>query len=404
MRLPWARSASRRAFTTALVVVTGLVASTSGAHADPRGRESVSCAEVTESTVNDWIRRANGGATVLRKVDTGASGCTVPVGPTGLEPLSGRLILTAVGGNLTLHGGDSVFDVRNGGVLTINRLTLSGSTSSAVVNNYGGTVVVNSSTITGNHAFFGGGLVNSGGTMTINDTTITGNTSQGQGGGLGNSGSTGFLVVTNSRITRNNGLYGGGLINAGATTYVIGSEISENTSDGAAAGVVNSAGSLTVIGSTVARNTVLRCPGPSLCGGGFTNAGNLTILRSVVSGHNESAIGNLGGGALQVTNSKVEDNSAPGPGAGVISALGGVVTIKDSEFTRNRTDASGGAVANTGGGVITLERTRITGNSAAVDGGGLANLGNGMVTVTTGSVVTGNAPDDCAGVVEGCQS
>jgi hypothetical protein len=390
----------RRVLTTALVVVSCLAVPTSATAA--AAPDSVACTRVTASVLNDWIRTANAGTDVTERVSTGRQGCAVAVGAAGLVPLTGTFSLTAVGADLTLSGGGSVFDVRNGGVLAIDHLTLTGATSGAVVNNYGGTATVDHSVISGNKAFFGGGLVNSGGRMTVNDTTVTGNESQGQGGGVGNSGVSGYLLVTGSRIIGNNGLYGAGLTNAGATTVVVGSEITDNHSNGAAAGIVNSSGSLTVIGSTIARNLVSNCPGPSLCGGGFTNAGNLTIVRSRVLDHNDSGIGNLGGGRLEVTDTVIAGNSAPGPGAGVINGLGGLVTIKDSVLTRNHSDDSGGAVANTGGGVITVEHSQVTGNSAAVAGGGLANLANGLVRVTDGTFVGRNAPDDCAGAVDGC--
>ena len=109
------------------------------------------------------------------------------IGAQGLEPLTGRLALSTAGGDLVLNGGDSIFDVRARGVLSLTGLTLTGATNSAVRNNSGGRVTITRCRITGNSAsFFGGGLANSGGMMSVEDSDITGNNSAGNSGGLDN--------------------------------------------------------------------------------------------------------------------------------------------------------------------------------------------------------------------------
>jgi predicted outer membrane repeat protein len=81
------------------------------------------------------------------------------------------------------------------------------------------TVTIVNSTISGNHATYGGGIYNSGGHLilgvgchlTITNCSIFGNTATDQGGGIYNLGD---LTVTNSTISDNSASYGGAIENA----------------------------------------------------------------------------------------------------------------------------------------------------------------------------------------------
>jgi hypothetical protein len=76
---------------------------------------------------------------------------------------------------------------------------------------------VTSSTLTGNSAAFGGGILNSfSGELTVSNSTLAGNSATTQGGGIDNDG--GSLTVSNATISGNAAVQGGGLCNEGTMT------------------------------------------------------------------------------------------------------------------------------------------------------------------------------------------
>ena len=91
------------------------------------------------------------------------------------------------------NGGGGVFNW--GRSLTIANSTISGNTADfgAGLYNYGGLVTIENSTISGNRANFGGGGIYNassgygGGRLTITNGTISGNSANSRGGGLVNS-------------------------------------------------------------------------------------------------------------------------------------------------------------------------------------------------------------------------
>lgn len=177
---------------------------------------------MSETTLNGWIRAANNGAHVHERLTPTPKDCVVTIGPAGLDPLVGKLTLTVTDpGRLTFSGGDSIFDVRDRGVLSLTGLVLTGATATAITNNHGGTVTLTGTKVTGNsnQGIFGGGLANSGGTMTIVDSEVSGNTAAGQGGGIANAGINSSLTVVNSRVTGNTGLFGAGMSTSGAPSW-----------------------------------------------------------------------------------------------------------------------------------------------------------------------------------------
>jgi hypothetical protein len=135
--------------------------------------------------------------------------------------------------------------IHNGGTLTLNNTTVSGNsntgsygsgiynsgtlvlTNAAVMDNdfegngggagsgiynaYGGSAILNNSTVSGNHAagdnyVLGGGISN-GGTLTLNNSTVSGNSALG-GGGISNGGT---LTLNNCTVSGNSAGIGGGL-------------------------------------------------------------------------------------------------------------------------------------------------------------------------------------------------
>jgi hypothetical protein len=164
--------------------------------------------------------------------------------------LSGTIVLT--GGQLTIANND----------LTIvgpgaDELSVSGNNASRVFEVDGVRAALSGLTITGGRSvsFFlpGGGLYNSGGTVTIDDCSITGNSAF-FSGGIDNSG---MLTIDDCSITGNSAGdgAGGGLNNNGGTVTIDASAIAGNSGFGLGDGLANNGGGkMTIDACTIAGN------------------------------------------------------------------------------------------------------------------------------------------------------
>jgi hypothetical protein len=145
-----------------------------------------------------------------------------------------------------------------------------------------GKLTVAGCTISGNQAmYFGGGIANYGGnygaTVTVKGSTISGNTAgssstTGWGGGIYTYGSTatvtGSTTITGSTISGNTAYCGGGIGGEGFhTTTVTNSIISGNTAK-SGGGIFEDSGQLTVTGSTISGNTASNGDGGGILWGG----------------------------------------------------------------------------------------------------------------------------------------
>jgi hypothetical protein len=227
-------------------------------------------------------------------------------GPTGLPVISSVITIAGQGSTIARDNGAPYFRivaVNSTGDLTLQETTISGGIAPAPyyvpphngggVANYGGTLTVLNSTISGNAAAVyctafcysgsGGGVANLGGTLIVTNSTIAGNSALFSGGGVANLGGT--LIVTNSTISGNGD---GGVRNYGTGT-VTNSTISGNVGN-FGGGVLNN-GTLTVLNSTITGNRVFGYSGDAGCrpgyGGGVLNSfgGTLTLVRTLVSGN-----------------------------------------------------------------------------------------------------------------------
>jgi hypothetical protein len=168
-------------------------------------------------------------------------------------------------------------------------------------------------------SYNGGGVVNYGGTLTITNSTISGKFTSlsfvGSGGGVAN---TGTLTMTYSTIAGNycghSGPGGGGVYNTGVFTMTH-SIIAGNSVSGFFGGGVLSRGTLTITNSTITGNTEdAECLGyygpdyPCVFGGGVANYGTLTITSSTITG-NEGGTGGVGNsGTLTLARTLVSGN------------------------------------------------------------------------------------------------
>lgn len=113
-------------------------------------------------------------------------------------------------------------------------------------------------------------------------------------------------------------------------------------------------------------------------GAGISNAGTLSLLRSVVANNHGTGVYSGGGGGifnagtLSLESSAVRDNTAAYRGGGICN-LSGTVSLKNSTVSNNtETYGGGGGIANLCGSVTVIGSV-IRGNNTGANGGGINN-------------------------------
>ncbi|MGE0474459.1 MAG: hypothetical protein AB7P17_12565 [Nitrospirales bacterium] len=202
------------------------------------------------------------------------------------------------------------------------------------------------------------------GTMTLKNSTVIDNGFfQGDGGGIVNKGT---MEITESTIRDNGQEFYAGINNVGRMTLK-NSTVADNHAESEGGGIGNLSGGWMEISNSLIQNN------DANSGGGIDNAGDMTILRSVITG-NEARIAFGNGGAILNT---------------------GALTISRTVIANNTASGRGGGILNFGGD-LTLDRTIIAGNQAGEVGGGISHELNGLF-VTEKTVVVNNTPDNCSG-------
>jgi hypothetical protein len=226
------------------------------------------------------------------------------------------------------------------------------------ISNYG-TLTLTNSTLSGNLADFGGGGISNYGTLTLTNSTLSGNSAYYRGGGgIENAGT---LTLTNSTLSGNSADFGGGIYNYGT---------------------ISNYGTLTLTNSTLSGNSA------DSGGGGIDNGGTLTVNNSTLSG-NQANFGSDGGGienagTLTLSNSTLSGNSAHsydfgghidgGEGGGIYNA--GTVTVNNSTIAGNSAGTTGGGISNSSLATLHSGNTLIAANTAPADPDLLGNLGS----------------------------
>jgi hypothetical protein len=219
----------------------------------------------------------------------GASPVTITV--TSAKAISADT--TIDGGSLiTISGGDSVetqvddFLVSAGITFTVQNLTIINTTGG--IYNWGGILVVNNSTFSGN--WQSGGIYNDGGTATVTNSTFTGNTSTSGGGGIGTNSTT---SISNCTFAVNTGTASAIVIYDGNTT-ITNSTFAYNDSGGTNIISSNGDGTSTITNSILANNTGDNCSGSApLVNGGHniddgttcgwdSNSGSLSSINPLL--------------------------------------------------------------------------------------------------------------------------
>ncbi|HEY5269446.1 MAG TPA: hypothetical protein VII97_03860 [Anaerolineales bacterium] len=276
--------------------------------------------------------------------------------PAGFPLIASQLTLLGNGSIIQRTGSTmfGIFQVFVGGNLTLKDLTITGGDvtqeqdgSGGALDIFGGTVILDHVTLTGNLAQWGGAIDNEGGGvgtaggLTLVDSLVTKNISWNNGGGIENNGN---LVIRDSEISSNvskSEVFGGG-------------------------GIYNDGGTITLDHSRLVGNLALE-------GGGLYNDGGVVniVNQSIVSGNVAS-----------------ETNASIPHGGGGINSIGSAeLTIQDSYFIGNQ------APGTTGGGIYNQARLTVTGSvfAANVSGGGgaLFNDSEGLGSIT-GSCILQN--------------
>jgi hypothetical protein len=376
---------------------------------------NVSCDE------NDLIRAiANDHADVLSLAGQCIYTLTVvnnqdPVlGDNGLPVIKRGLTIVGNGAVITRRSTKKfrIFEVAQGGDLTINDLTVDNgdaagdglrSGEGGGVFNFGGTLTVNRSTFSHNHAnSFGGGIGNGdgaeidpsqqvGGTLNLNERTVLSENSSGNSGGAIANGAKGKMTLKGCSVSHNtSGGGGGGIASQGDGATVTNSNIILGNTAALGGGIAVGLGSFTLDNSWVGGNIATAMTGdPSTgYGGGIVNLVDATTR-----------------GYVQLKNSTVADNIAPNGGGGITNL--GKMDITNSDIIRNTADHDGGGIANirlqgTPGDAaqLTLKNSLVKNNRASHDGGGIINVhvpGNPDVAFATASLTGSNVISNRAG-------
>jgi hypothetical protein len=262
----------------------------------------------------------------------------------GFAPALGGKTITLTHGELDLYGSSKAPITIDGG----NSITISGNHNSRVfkVEPNGSADII--------------GVTITGGTGTPGTTAL--DLLFGQGGGIANLGA---LTLENSTLSGNKAVDGGGIVNAGGTLKVLDSTLSGNSASADGGGVFNTAfagrpSSLEAIDSAITANN-------AEVGGGIENQDHATVTGSTFSA-NSTVVGGSGGAIFNgsksfftVTNSTLAANIASYAGA-IFNE--GTMTLSDTTVAANLAGLLGGGIENIGG--LVLESTIVADNLAKV--------------------------------------
>ncbi len=248
-------------------------------------------------------------------------------------------------------GGGGIFIYES--TVTLINSTVTGNVEGCGIQNIGGTLNLQSSTVSDNFTLGdGGGIDNDGGNVTLNGSIISGNVGRQGGGGI--SGTNGSISITDSTITNNRAEFFGG-------------------------GGIKSYGRLTIAGSTISNNTAINSEG----GGAIYNRQS--------------------GSTLDISSSIISGNTTTGRGGGIFNDGEGLnanpsLLIRGSLIIQNSASGKGGGVFN--GSSLLFYNVTIIGNNSTVNGGGIANVGNSPVipTIITNVTIVNNRAGNGGGV------
>ena len=234
--------------------------------------------------------------------------------------------------------------VISGSTFTDNRATAQGGAL------LGPTVVVDSTSLSGNRAGTDGGAIRATSSLAVTGGSVRSNLASGKGGGL----STGAATITGATIERNQAASGGGVhLTAGAASTIVDTVIDDNVAAYGGGGIFSNA-PVTIERTSIEANRA------TLAGwgtGGGIQANAAVTLRSSTVADNVAAVSGGGlavAGVLDVSTSTIHANTA-GQGGGAVS-LGTPArsesSIRLSTITANRLSGAGEGAGIEGDGAV----------------------------------------------------
>jgi hypothetical protein len=224
----------------------------------------------------------------------------------------------------------------NGGVLTLANCVVSSNSAGPSLNggvgggifNYQGPLTVINSTISGNSAARGGGIMNDGNAvLTLIDTTVSGNTAAQDGGGVANVG--GFVTITNTTVANNGASSGGGVSDISGTVKVTNSTITGNSANTGGGIAELASGTVTIKSTLLANAPWADCANSE---GTFTSAGyNLTDDSTCASFLTQ--VGDANGGAVGLDPGGLKNNGGSTQTIRLLIASPAVDTVPVSACT-----------------------------------------------------------------------
>jgi Ca2+-binding RTX toxin-like protein len=327
--------------------------------------------------------------------------------------------LAITGGVVTGSSGGGA--VHNSGTLLAQNVTFIGNVSAAdggaVFNTSTGDATIDTSVITLNQAFDGGGLYNNDNAlMAVRNSEINQNIAGNDGAGIYND-LDGVVVLTNSDVMSNAAVgQGGGVYNNDAADLTVGnSRFSVNTAEDGAAIFNELASELTITNTTFTAN-VSSDDGGAIYNDDGTVLSSRTIYSSNTAGDSGGAIYNASNGNVTLSGDTLALNQATTRGGGVnnfglmtVSGTllshntaddGGAIAtarsldVSESVFSDNEATDDGGAIYNDELGVVTIDRTRFQDNTAVDDGGAVANRDTGDLSLVFSDLAGNKAGSD----------
>lgn len=189
---------------------------------------------------------------------------------------------------------------------------------------------------------------------------------------------------------------GAGLANdTTGTATLLNVRVEGNTADGRGGGVSN-AGEMQIMNSTISGNASLTDDG-----GGIVNDGVLSLLISEVTDNRAKSGAGIDNvkGSVKLTDSTLAGNAATSDGGALFNS--GTVTAVNTTISGNTAGGSGGGIANRAEGSVTLNNATVAGNTATGEGGGVANAATATVSVSNSILAAnkGATGADCGGVL-----
>ncbi|MCI5166055.1 MAG: hypothetical protein D3903_08135, partial [Candidatus Electrothrix sp. GM3_4] len=247
----------------------------------------------------------------------------------------------------------------------------------------GGNLILNKAVVTGGNCtgscWADGGIYAESATVILNSTTVSGNTAN-DGGGIYAWSS--IVTLTNSTVNDNAASEFGGGISAGESTVTLNNTtVSGNTTNYAGGGIDAYSSTVTLINSTVNGNTA------SDDGGGVSAwSSTITLRNTTISGN---TAGQHGGGIsvyddaiVTLTNSTISDNSASQYGGGIY-AWSSTVTLKSCLISGN--SASQGREIYNDGGTVNADSYNLFGHSGESTAEAFFDFTPGVSDITASS-------------------